>query len=203
MPPSQQPDPIDDLLPRLRRDRPMALRTMTLADAGEEHAEIIVNLGDRAHRRAGIRAAGLLRNRDRRAKPGNQIDVRLGHLPEELAGETGKTLDVATLPLGIERIESQRTLARAADSGKANQSISGQDKTYVPQIVLSGALDQDVGISHRWKTLPKPYILGDDRGRRATRLERPNAVRTESRARRVCGPARHSGRGSRLQDWRA
>ena len=149
MPAGQQPDPIDDLLPRLRRDRPTALGTVPLADPGEEHAQIVVDLGDRAHRRAGIRAAGLLRDRDRRAQPGDQIDVRLGHLPEELAGETGKAFDVAPLPLGIERIEGQRALARAADAGEANQSISGQDKTYVPQIVLSGALNQDVGICHR------------------------------------------------------
>ena len=124
----QQPDPIDDLLPRLRRDGPMALRAVALAHAGEEHAEIIVDLRDRAHGRAGIRAAGLLRNGNRRAEAGDQIDVRLGHLPEELPGETGEALDVAPLPFGIQRIEGQGALARSADPVKQINRFRGKTR---------------------------------------------------------------------------
>ncbi len=163
MPSASKRDPLDNLLPRLRRDGAMAFRTVTLADAGKEYAEIVVDLRDRAHRRARIRAARFLRNGNRRTEAGNQVDVRLGHLPEKLPGEAGKALDIAALPLGIQRIEGQRAFARSAHSREANQPISGQDKAHLPQIVLSGALNQDVGISHRWRTLPKPCILGDER----------------------------------------
>ena len=61
----QVEDPRDDLLAGLGRDGPVALGAMPLADPGEEHAEIVVDLGDRADRRAGVPAAGLLLDRDR------------------------------------------------------------------------------------------------------------------------------------------
>ena len=60
----EHPDAIDDLVPRLGRDRPMALRAVPLADPGKKHAEVVVNFRDRAHRGPRIRPAGLLRNGD-------------------------------------------------------------------------------------------------------------------------------------------
>src|SRR5205807_184777 len=43
----QGQNPGDDLLAGLRRNWPPTLRTMTLADAGIEHPEVIIDLGDR------------------------------------------------------------------------------------------------------------------------------------------------------------
>ena len=41
-------DPRDDLLAGLRGDRPAAVRAVPLADPGEEHPQVVVDLGDRA-----------------------------------------------------------------------------------------------------------------------------------------------------------
>ena len=48
------------------------------------------------------------------AEPVDPVDLGLGHLAEELPGVAGKALDVPPLPLGIQRVERQRALARAA-----------------------------------------------------------------------------------------
>ena len=103
-----------------------ALRAMPLPGAGVEHAQIIVNLGDRADRRARVLARRLLRDRNRRAQARDEIDVRLGHLPQKLPGEARQAFDVAPLPFGIQRVEGQRAFARAADAGQANQLIARQ-----------------------------------------------------------------------------
>ena len=59
-----------------------------LPDAGVQHAQIVVDLGDRADGRARVLPAGLLRDRDRRAQARDQIDVGLGHLARETAGRS-------------------------------------------------------------------------------------------------------------------
>ena len=71
------------------------------------------------------------------------IDVGLGHLAEELAGVAGQRLDVAPLALGVERVEGQRALARAADAGEDDQLVAGQVEVDVAEVVLAGAADDD------------------------------------------------------------
>jgi hypothetical protein len=57
-----------------------------MADAGVEQAEIVVDLGDRPHRRAGIVGRALLVNRDGGREAVDMIDIRFIHLPKELTG---------------------------------------------------------------------------------------------------------------------
>ena len=102
------------------------LRAVPVADAGVQHAQVVVDLGDRADGRARVLARRFLRDRDRRAQAADVVDVGLGHLPQELPGEAGQTLDVPPLPLGIQRVERQRALARAAHAGQANQLVARQ-----------------------------------------------------------------------------
>ena len=97
------------------------LRAVPLPDAGVQHAQVVVDLGDRADGRARVLAGRLLRDRDRRAQAADVVDVGLGHLAQELPGEAGQAFDVAPLPFGIERVERQRALARPADAGEADQ----------------------------------------------------------------------------------
>ena len=52
-------------------------------------------------------------------------------LPQELAGITGKRLDIAALTFSIERIEGQRTLARAADAGNNDKLIARNVNAYI------------------------------------------------------------------------
>ena len=145
----QRQDAGDDLLARLGRDRPAALRAVPVADAGVEHAQEIVDLGDRADGRPRIVARRLLRNRDRRAEAADVIDLGLGHLPQKLPGERGQTLHVPPLPFGIERVERQRAFARAGNAGQANQLVARQHNIDAAEVVLAGTLDDDIGSGHQ------------------------------------------------------
>jgi hypothetical protein len=68
------------------------------ADVGEEQPEVVVDLGDRADRRPRVGPGRLLLDRDGRRQAVDEIDVRLLHLLEELAGVGRQRLDVAPLP---------------------------------------------------------------------------------------------------------
>ena len=76
------------------------------------------------------------------------VDVGLGHLAQELPGEARQAFDIPPLPFGIKRVEGQRAFARPAHAGEADQLVARQDEVDVPQIMLAGAFDQDVGICH-------------------------------------------------------
>ena len=81
----QRHDLVDDLLGRLRGDRPAAVEAVRLADPRPQQAQVVVDLGDRADRRPRVARRRLLVDRDRRRQPLDRVDVRLVHLPEELA----------------------------------------------------------------------------------------------------------------------
>src|SRR4029079_1795878 len=96
-----------------RTDRAAALVAALLAGARVQHAQVIVDLGDRADGRARVRRRALLLDRDRRRQPADPLVLRLLHLAEELPGIRRQRLDVAALALGIQRVERQRRLAPA------------------------------------------------------------------------------------------
>jgi hypothetical protein len=102
---------IHDLLYRLRTDSAPAVRTMGHADPGEEQAQVIVDLGDRAHRGARIPAGPALINGNRRAESLDLIYVRFLHQTQELAGIGRQRLDVTPLALGVNGIEGQAGFA--------------------------------------------------------------------------------------------
>ena len=81
-------DLVDDLLGGLRLDRLPAVRTVRTADAGEQQPQIVVDLGDRAHRRSRVAARRLLIDRDRRRQTLDEVDVGLVHLARGTAGRT-------------------------------------------------------------------------------------------------------------------
>jgi hypothetical protein len=85
-------------------------------DPGEQQTEVVVDLGDRAHRRAWVAVGRLLVDRHGRREALDEVDVGLVHLAEELAGVGRQRLDVAALPLGEDRVERQRRLARAGQA---------------------------------------------------------------------------------------
>ena len=129
-------------------DRPAALRAVALADAGVEDAQVVVNLGDGADGRARVAAGRLLLDADGRRQAAEVIDVGLLQLAEELPGVAGQRLDVAALPLGVERVEGQRALARAADAGEDDELIARQFEIDVAEVVLAGAADDDGAVVH-------------------------------------------------------
>lgn len=76
---------IDHLADGLRRQRHMVIRAARLADAGEQQAQVVVDLGDGADRGPRVVRGGFLLDGDRRRQTFNMVDVRLFHQRQELA----------------------------------------------------------------------------------------------------------------------
>ena len=109
------------------------------ADVGEQQPQVVVDLGDRADRRARVRPGGLLLDRDGRREAVDQIDVRLLHLLEELPGVGGQRLDVPPLALGVDGVEGERRLARARQAGDDHQLVPRDVDVDVLEVVDAGA----------------------------------------------------------------
>ena len=134
-------DAVGDLLDRLPLDRLAALGAVRLADPRPEQAQVVVDLGHRAHRRAGVPRGRLLVDRDRRREPVDRVDVRLLHQPEELAGVCGERLDVAALPLGVDRVEGKARLTGSGEAGDHDQGVARQLEVDVLEVVLPRPAD--------------------------------------------------------------
>ena len=116
----QGADASDDLRPALCADRLAASSAVRGADAGEEHAQIVVDFRDGADGGAGALAGGFLRDGDGGGQAGDLIDVGLFHLAQKLARVRRQRGDVAALAFGVQGVEGQRGLARAGDAGEAD-----------------------------------------------------------------------------------
>ena len=179
-------DLVDDLLRRLRGDRAPAVEAVRLADPGPQQAQVVVDLRDRADRRPRVARRRLLVDRDRRRQALDRVDVRLVHLPQELARVRAQRLHVAALALGVDRVERQRGLARARQPGDDHQRVPRQRDGDVLEVVLAGAGDDDGVLAARHKN-------ADHSMRAAGRLRRTD-VRYErgTRTGAVSNPASSS-----------
>ena len=124
--------PVDDLLLGLAGDLLAALGAVRDADPRPEQAQVVVDLGHRADRRARVARGRLLVDRDRRREPLDRVDVGLLHQAEELARVGRERLDVAPLPLGVDRVEGKARLARAGEPGDHDQRVAGQLERRCP-----------------------------------------------------------------------
>ena len=141
--------PVDDLLLGLAGDLLAALGAVRDADPRPEQAQVVVDLGHRADRRARVARGRLLVDRDRRREPLDRVDVGLLHQPEELARVGRERLDIAALALGVDRVEGEARLARAGEPGDHDQRVARQLEIDVLEVVLTGTGDDDsVGGSH-------------------------------------------------------
>ena len=130
---------VDDLLGRLRLDRAAAVVAVRMPDPRPEQAQVVVDLGDRADRRARVARGGLLVDRDRRREALDRVHVRLVHLAQELARVGGQRLHVAALALGVDRVEGEARLAGARQARDHDQRIARQPQVEVLEVVLAGA----------------------------------------------------------------
>src|SRR5687768_4245977 len=146
---------VRDLCGALARDWTSVVRAVRRARARPEQAQVVVDLGDGADRGSGVLSCGLLLDRDGRREPLDRIHIRLLHEAEELPGIRGQRLDVATLPLGVNRVEGERRLARAGEAGDHGQPIPGNRDGDVLEVVLAGAADDEVFLSHSPERYPK------------------------------------------------
>ena len=134
-------DLVGDLVRGLALDHATALGAVRDADAGEEEAEVVIDLGDGAHGRAGVARGRLLVDGDRRREPVDRVEVGLVHLAEELPRVAREALDVATLALGVDRVEGEARLARARQPRDHDELVAGDVYVHVGEVVLAGAAD--------------------------------------------------------------
>ena len=130
---------------RIAHDLLAALPAERAPDPGEEQPQVIVNLGGGADGRSGVSDAVLLANRNGRTDPFDAIDVGLLHALEELPRIRGQRAHVPALPLGVDRVEGERRLARSAHAGDDDQLSQRKRQIDVLQIVRARAADDDRG----------------------------------------------------------
>ena len=129
-------------------DRAPALQAVDGADAGVQHAQIIIGFGDGGHRGAGILGGRFLLDGDGRGDAVDQVRVGLVHPFQELAGIGGERLDVAALALGVQGVERQGRFSRAAHAGDDDELVQGHVQTDILEIVDTDAPQEDVFV-HR------------------------------------------------------
>ena len=144
----QREDLLDDLIEALARDRAPADRAVRPADPRVEQPQVVVDLGHGADRRARVARGRLLVDRDRRREPVDRVDVGLLHHLQELPRVRRERLDVAALPLGVDRVEGERRLAGAREAGDADERVAREPHRDVLEVVLPGAVDDELFDGH-------------------------------------------------------
>ena len=114
-----------------------------LADPGPEHAQVVVDFGDRAHGAATTGDGIALLDGNGGADAVDPVDIRLGQAGQELAGVGGQGFHVTALTLGVQGVENQGRFARAREARNRGQHAPGKIDIDVLQIVLAGAFDPD------------------------------------------------------------
>ena len=139
---------VHDVAGGLAHDGNAGFRAIRLSDMRIEQAEVVVNLrgGSDDGPRAGAGAA--LLDGDRRGQPLDEVHVGLLHLVQELPGVGGEGLDVLALALGVNGIERQGRLARAAQAGDDHQLVARDAQREVLEIVLTRPADSDECFAH-------------------------------------------------------
>src|SRR5439155_13650917 len=66
------------------------------------------------------------------------------HQLEELPGIRRQALDIAPLPLGVDRVKGERRLARPREPGDHHQAVARQVDIDVLEVMLPRAADPDL-----------------------------------------------------------
>ncbi len=111
--------------------------------ARKKEAQVVRQFGRRADGRARIAPRALLVDRNRGREPFDRLDFGARHQLQELPRIDREALDVAALPLGIERVERKRTLPRARKPRDDDELPARQIDVDVLEIVRGGAPDRN------------------------------------------------------------
>ena len=147
--PRSRHNPLDYLLCRLTAYPVAARGAVGEADAGVEHAQIVVNLGDRADGGAWVTGGRLLLDGDGRRETADVVHLGLLILAQKLPRVAGKRFHVAPLPLRVQRVERQARLAGAADARQDDKLIARYLDGDVLEVVLPRTTNDDLLWSHR------------------------------------------------------
>ena len=138
----------DDFIGGAGFDGATALGAVHLAEAGEEDAQEVVDLGNRAHGGAGIAARGLLFQRNGGREALDLVHVRLVHLGQELAGVGGEGFHITALAFRVDDVEGQCGLPRPRGAAYDHKLIAGDVQREVFEVVLTSTLDTYGGMAH-------------------------------------------------------
>ncbi len=135
---------VDHLADGLGLERDAVSGAARLAGAGEQQAQVVVDLGDRADRGARVVRGRLLLDGDGRRQALDVVDVGLLHHRQELPRVGRERLDVAPLAFGVDRVEGERRLARAGQPGDDDELVARQIQIDALQIMGARAANTDV-----------------------------------------------------------
>ena len=113
-------------------------------NSGIEELQVLVSLSRRAHCGARIGGVDFLFDGDGRSHTKDIVHLGFAHATHELAGIAAQALHIASLPFGIERIERQRRLAAATQTGDDHQLVAWYADVNIFKIVDACALDDDI-----------------------------------------------------------
>ena len=118
---------------------------MELRHQRPEHLQVIANLRHRADGRARGADGVALLDGDGWRDALNAVNGGLVHAVEELPRIGREGFDVATLAFGVERVERQRTLARAAQAGDDDQPVQRQVEIEALEVVVTNTSEANDG----------------------------------------------------------
>ena len=127
-----------------------------VTDAGEEEAEIFVDFRARSDCGAGVSADGFLFDGDGGRQAFDVVHLGFVHSSEKLACVGREAFDIASLPFGVEGVESEGGLSGAGESGDDNKTSEGDFKVNVFQIVDPCSFDEN-GFVHAQKSVKKSW----------------------------------------------
>ena len=139
----QRQHAVDHLRHGLALDRQPRCRRVGHADAREQQAQVVVDLGDGADGGARVLGGRLLLDRDGGRQAVDVVDVRLLHHLQELARVGRQALHVAALAFGVDRVEGERGLARARQPREHDERVARDFEIDVLQVVLARPADVD------------------------------------------------------------
>ena len=188
-----------DAAGRAALHRLVALPAVQLPHLGEQQPHVIGQLGHGADRGTGVLHRVALVDGDGRRDALDVLDLRLVHALQELPRVGRKALDVAPLPLGVQRVERQAGLARAADAGDDEQLVQRDVQRQIFEVVVLGANDADDFGGAHGSPLCSP-ALSRSRDNIADRVELgvESTSRASDAARRTSLPVSSTGQALRL-----
>lgn len=110
---------------------------------GPNRLHVVGDFSHRPHRRAGGFDGVTLLDRDGRGDAFDFVDFGFIHAVKKLPRIRGKGFDIAALAFRVERIESERRFARAAQSRDDDEPVFRQIEIEPFEIVVPNALKTD------------------------------------------------------------
>ncbi|MCY1213085.1 hypothetical protein D9M72_248440 [compost metagenome] len=150
---------------RVRRIAPhhlAAAAAVQLGAAREQQLQVVVQFGHRADRAARAAHRVGLVDGDGGQDAFDAIHLGLVHAVQELARIGREGFHVPALPLGVQGVESQGTLAGPRYAGHDDQFAGGDGQVQVLEIVLAGANDANVRAHGRYRSLREEACPSDD-----------------------------------------